>query len=678
MQWQREFWVGAWSAALASSLVYAVTAIQGLFGEPAPLGATIARCAPLGFLLGATGAQIQAIGWRRWASQYFGIDLRSLAVLRIGLALAVLVDLAMRARDLKAHYSNDGILPLDVKFFTPSDLSLHMLSGQAWVQGLLFALAAVCAALMLVGWRTRLMTAVSWFLLISLHTRNPQVLTGGDTLLRMLLFWGIFLPLGARYAIDSALNVSGSIRRRRIADLATLALLVQLACVYGFAGLLKTAAHWRVDGSAAYYALNIGMLTTPFGEWLLNFPRLLRASTFGVLYLELLAPLLIFIPWRTPLFRTVLFLLLLSMHLAFQLAMYLGVFPFAGMVAVFVLVPTAVWDRVARWVRGDRAARPTIDYDDSCRFCQKMALLWRTLLIVPDVRIRRASADPLIGQRVQAENSWVVVAADGQQWLRFEGLLQLMSHNRLWRPLVYWLASRPLTAAGNWLYRTVAARRRGLGRLTSCLRIQRRRVGPVWVAQPLLLIAIFYVVSYNFISLPGWNMTWFTAGTRLPAFGQPRFLDTKLLYQAGRQLRLDQNWRLFAPYPLLDDGWFVMRGHLGNGRQIDLRTGQAPTFAAPPRIANTYPNMRWRKYMEKLRTPGRHTSDIRRFCQYVCRDWNQRHGPDQRLVRLELYFVKERTRPPHVEQKQVPQRVSDHACAPLAGRRACRGGADRG
>ncbi|NIL96149.1 MAG: HTTM domain-containing protein [Planctomycetales bacterium] len=668
MLWQREFWVGFWGGALAGSLAFTVTATWALFGDPVPQATAIPWCAGLGFLLGATGAQIQHTGLRRWASQYFGVDLRALAVLRIGLATAVLVDLAMRARDLTAHYSDAGTLPRNVNFFRPSHLSLHMLSGQAWVQGLLFAGAAVFALLMLVGWRTRLMTAVSWFLLISLQLRNPQILTGGDTLLRLLLFLGMFLPLGARYAVDSALNVSLSQRRQRVADLATFALLVQLACVYGFAGLLKTSDQWHSHGSAAYYALNIGMLTTPFGEWLLNFPRLLRASTFYVLYLELLTPLILFVPWRNGLFRTVLFVLLLAMHVAFQLAMYLGVFPFVGMVAVSVLIPSAVWDWGWQKIRGHRGARPVIYYDDTCPLGRRLALLWRTLLLVGEVRIRRASVDETIAELVKSENSWVVADAAGGRHLRFDALRVLMRHNRLLRPLAQGLSGKPCAALGNSLSRWAAANRRWLGRLTCCLQVRRRRIRSWWVLQPVLLIVIAYIVSYNLKSLPGWRISWLTAQTTIHLWGQPRLIPPQTVYQLGRQLRLDQNWQLFAPHPLLSDGWFVVKGYLQNGRQLDLRTGQPPTFAPPPRIAGTYPNMRWRKYMEKLRTPGRHTADIRRFCQYLCRDWNARHAPDEQLVRLELYFVKERTQPPHIPQRQVPQRVHTHSCPPLAAR----------
>src|SRR5690349_23638509 len=44
-------------------------------------------------------------------TQIFGIDLRTLALFRVCLALIILLDLALRARDLTAHYSDYGVLP---------------------------------------------------------------------------------------------------------------------------------------------------------------------------------------------------------------------------------------------------------------------------------------------------------------------------------------------------------------------------------------------------------------------------------------------------------------------------------------------------------------------------------------------------------------------------------------
>ncbi|MEK6249999.1 MAG: HTTM domain-containing protein, partial [Planctomycetales bacterium] len=301
MQAVKEFWVGGFVAALG---VIAGFSYGELFGPPQFVPSVLKDLSNftlfmgfVGFIVGSTGMQIWKGGFSRWARQYFGIDPRSLAVIRIGLGAIVILDLWMRARDLTAHYTNEGILPLGL-VNSKSILSLHVLSGEAWVQMMLFVTTALFAFLMLIGYRTRLMTVICWFLMMSLQCRNPQIASGGDTFLRVMLFWSMFLPLGARYSVDSALNLSFSKRRRRIADAATLALLIQLACVYGFSGALKTHPNWTTNGTAAYYALSLDMLTTPLAGYLLEFPKLLKASTFGVLYLERFAPLLIFFPWR--------------------------------------------------------------------------------------------------------------------------------------------------------------------------------------------------------------------------------------------------------------------------------------------------------------------------------------------------------------------------------------------
>ena len=346
MQAVREVWVGIFAAALGGSVGFAfATIFLNRSGTAIDVTTLVLLTSGAGFLIGATATQIWHGGFRRWLVQLIGIDTRSLAVLRIGMAASILIDLWARGRDLTAHYSDDGILPLEIKFYRPSALSLHLLSGDASVQLCLFLVAAVFAVLMLVGYRTRLMVVICWFLLLSLQCRNPTVSTGGDTLLRMMMFWCMFLPLGARYSVDSALNVSLSKRRRWIADAATFALLIQFACMYCFSGLLKTDATWLVDGSAAYYALSLDMLTTSFGKYLLNFPRMLRASSFFLIYIECFAPLLIFFPWRNSVVRTLLFFIFFALHLSFQLTMYIGVFPMVAMVATFAYLPSGVWDR---------------------------------------------------------------------------------------------------------------------------------------------------------------------------------------------------------------------------------------------------------------------------------------------------------------------------------------------
>ena len=134
----------------------------------------------------------------------FGCDLRTLALFRVSLALVLLADLINRSWFLTAHYTDAGVLPRNelIDWSSPWRFSLHLLNGTTFFQALMFAIAILFALALLVGYRTRLATIVSWILIVSLQTRNPIFNQGGDDLIALLLFWGMFLPLGARFSFE--------------------------------------------------------------------------------------------------------------------------------------------------------------------------------------------------------------------------------------------------------------------------------------------------------------------------------------------------------------------------------------------------------------------------------------------------------------------------------------------
>ena len=75
-------------------------------------------------------------------------------------------------------------------------------------------------------------------LLVSLMLRNPLVLHNGDSLMSATLFWGMFLPWGERYSLDEKSTAKD--RNDTVFSLATFAMLIQLALLYGMAGVVKT------------------------------------------------------------------------------------------------------------------------------------------------------------------------------------------------------------------------------------------------------------------------------------------------------------------------------------------------------------------------------------------------------------------------------------------------------
>lgn len=188
----------------------------------------------------------------------FGIDTRALAAYRIALGLLLILDLALRSRDLRAHYTDFGVLPRAALSEKLQYLSIHTISGDAWVQALLFVIAGLVAAAFVVGYRTKLATLVSFVLLVSLHARNPLVLNGGDLLFRRLLFWSLFLPLGERWSVD-ALRAEET-PRTRVSNAASAVLLLQVLAVYATNAVVKLRGDLWVNGEAIQYVFSLSLI----------------------------------------------------------------------------------------------------------------------------------------------------------------------------------------------------------------------------------------------------------------------------------------------------------------------------------------------------------------------------------------------------------------------------------
>jgi len=284
--------------------------------------------------------------WKKKLQELFGIDIRSLAFFRMGLALVLIGDLLNRIQDLIAHYTDDGVLPRDVliyHFLDPWHFSLHLMNGSWGIQFLLFSLAILFAIGLLFGFYTRLSTILSWLLLISLHTRNPLLVHGGDTLLRMLLFWGMFLPLGAYWSVDRWKGQQQKYPFQIISG-ATYALLLQVCMMYWVTALLKTDVAWRQEGTAVWYVFSNEFFATRIARFLLDYPTLLQTLTFSTLFLEFFGPLFVFLPiWTTPI-RTTMVVIFMFFHLVLGLTLELGIFSYVAAVAWIPFLPGGLWN----------------------------------------------------------------------------------------------------------------------------------------------------------------------------------------------------------------------------------------------------------------------------------------------------------------------------------------------
>ena len=275
-----------------------------------------------------------------------GLDVRSLAVWRVLTSLLLLVEFAYRASFLTAWSTTLGAMPPEaVQAYNAGTWrwSLHLLSGSYAFQAAMLALSTLFALMLLVGYRTRLATLATWLLLTSLHAATPLVTSGGGTLMRIMLLWSIFLPLGCVWSIDARRQAGVIASSRPVVSIASLAVVVQIAMLYIVAGVLKLNESW-LQGDALQNALGWEMFRRPLGVWLFGYPGLLRLLNYGTLLLEILGPLLLFIPWRTGICRLISIAAFIGFHVTVELCMDVGNFSYAGIAVWTILLPPGFWN----------------------------------------------------------------------------------------------------------------------------------------------------------------------------------------------------------------------------------------------------------------------------------------------------------------------------------------------
>jgi hypothetical protein len=385
-------------------------------------------------------------------ARLFAVDVRTLALVRVALGAVVLADLTLRLPDLATFHSDAGLLPRAawLRAF-PRAISLHAASGSPAFVTLLFALHAAAAIALVVGYRTRTATFASWLLTVSLAARNPALLQAGDNLLGLLLFWGMFAPLGAAWSLDAAAAHAPRPRVKAL-SLGTAALVLQMPVVYFTTGLLKDGPEWRSTFTAIEGALSDDFIASAAGLWLGRaLPATwLQGMTAAVLAVELLLPLALMSPVATSRVRLGLLPALFVLQAGFLVCLRIGLFPFISTAGALALLPSEAWDRLeaalarGRWaslgarveaLAGDIArragARPARPLGRVATAACAAALVFAALDDVGSVA-GRFLPEPIAdaGRALHLGQSWrmFVRASPSRRWVVLDGTLANGSH----------------------------------------------------------------------------------------------------------------------------------------------------------------------------------------------------------------------------------------------------------
>ncbi len=295
--------------------------------------------------------------WSAWErlTDVFALDLRSIALWRMLAGLLVMLDIIMKWEMLPALYSDYGLLRnefWDTVNPHPEYWTIHIGNRTTTFAYVMGVLQLVVGASLMVGFKTRMNAVLAWVLIASGVGRIPYIISGADNMLRVMLFWTMFLPLEQVFSVDAKLKTGdwlGGVTNFRVANGATVGYMLQLCWIYTSAVWWKSNEVWWLaapDGmTPVYRALSLDSFRAPLGDLIYQSQGLMKLLGLFTLAVQYICPILVFLPIKLhrhwP--RLVGALGFFGLQLGFGMAMTLGIFPFVGMLTVAPLLPSFIW-----------------------------------------------------------------------------------------------------------------------------------------------------------------------------------------------------------------------------------------------------------------------------------------------------------------------------------------------
>lgn len=232
----------------------------------------------------------------------------------------------------------------------------------AWQWDAAYLVVVLSGIALMLGVFTRVTTVTTMLLWTSVYVSNPYVASGGDAVLRMVLFYLCFTDPGKVWSVDAWA------RRRRVPrppltppwftntlhNLAVVLMIHQVVMVYVGSALWKAQSGvWR-DGTAVYFPLQ----TEAYSPWndvlqpIFANGLVISGATYTAMLVQLFFPvLLIYRPTRMAAL-----VIITGMHLGIGFLMGIMYFSLAMIAVDMILVSDKSWRRAAaafqrRWSR---------------------------------------------------------------------------------------------------------------------------------------------------------------------------------------------------------------------------------------------------------------------------------------------------------------------------------------
>ena len=318
---------------------------------------------------------------------WFAVDTRALGLYRIVFGLLCLSDIVRRFVFIDIFYTGNSIIQTPVSSSIYKNFSLLNSFTLSWEVHLFFIVGMIFSIMLIIGYRTKLSQIMCAIIIISIHNRATMLENAGDFYMNCMLVWSTFLPLGISFSIDSLRKslIHGKeqsveeLNNRRVGInepqtlylLAFFCMIYQLATIYFFTGLDKTGYDW-IEGSAVYKMFQLDTFLTPVGYYLrdyISFP-VSKFFTYSTLGIEYIAPVILFLPFYSYIFRFLFIILYSIFHISIRVAIKVGLFSYILMSTFILLIDKYFFNKFRDYFLNKYESNKYIlFYDSDCGFC---------------------------------------------------------------------------------------------------------------------------------------------------------------------------------------------------------------------------------------------------------------------------------------------------------------------
>ena len=579
------------------------------------------------------------------ASNWFRVDLRTLGIFRFLLGLVCFVDIFRRLRYIEVFYSNYGVAP---NFFMSEMSSKYsvkaftLLSSIGTVNEvtLFFYVGLFFSFFFMIGYRTKLSHIITTIVVLSIHNRLIILENGGDMVLNSFLIWSLFMPLGKRFSVDRLLyslrtfqdqssislnknNAYVKNEPRYYWGLAYFACLLQLSIIYFFNYINKDGGTWE-QGTSIYYFYQLDHFLTPLGNFIKEFSLmpifLSKVLTYMTIYLEMIVPFLILMPFFVLWIRRFSFIVMVGFHIVIGISLYIGTFSWVMVAALMLLLSSKDIDFLRGFLKKLSSGPYTVFYDSDCGFCHQVARVLRRFDLFSNLTwAGKDWSGDKPKELDNLSNSSIIVWEEvtNEIFTRNIAFSKIISSLPLGFIFAWILRLPGVSYLSGLIYDIIAKNRTSISRFfgySACdipsessaeLMSASYEISPsgklsLFVVESIktvvVMVLILAAVNYAMAKNDGFR-------DLMKDNGYKPFKLNHNLNKISKQTRMIQKWNMFSPNVPRSVTWVIMEATLRDGSVIDLLTGKEPIYdklSYKETLSSVDNSQFWRKYLGRV------------------------------------------------------------------------------